>query len=842
MKLLKANRHVTDGLMEIPEKLRRDEFRFCLVEKYNNMQLPEKQRGKKPLESDWRKTAYKWDDAKIKNYLNIGYNIGIVCEYGNLVVIDFDNKGFQDELFPLLPDTFRVKSGRGLWHCYYITDVPLPKGFGIYVVENGKKNPLADIRATGNQVICPPSTHKSGNKYEVVNDVEIHKMPRSELLALLSPYFDDDDLKPKSVKHSNLESDVVEEIKNRVKVSDLISSYGITPNFRKPIRCPMHIGQGEHCFSIKKSDDLWNCFHTNCMKGGDIFTLVMEKESCDFKEALKILADKANISLEKQKTEGVTLIDDRPILVVNNYLHNVEAFWTRRPFFYDKSKTFWFWNKNLKFYARVDEVDVLVAINTELRLTAEVVTQGVVNSYLTAFRIVGRKKIPKEPEKTWVQFEDALIDIVTGEHLVPSPDYFLPHIIPHKVGLSIDTPILDKYIIDWVGEEWAATLYEILAYCMLPDYPLNFAFCLVGSGSNGKTVYLNVVERLIGEKNIASSDLEMLSASNNHFESAKLYKKLACIITETSDKTLHNTTIFKQLTGHDLMRIEFKGKDGFDAHNYAKILIATNNLPSTTDSSSGFFRRWIIIDFPNEFDGKKDIFSTIPESEYENLCLKSCNILKKILETREFTNQGTINERMQRFLDRSNPILKFLKEFCEVDVNGEIPKPQFKDNLIKWLKGKGYKVVNDVELSKQMKALDYTDAQRRTDTTYWRVWQGLKWKLEMGDMVFTTTEELSSRDSRVSTLFQSKPYMYVANAKSGANPAILVTLLQESNNSSTQNNLLDIVLLRNLLMDAPDGIMPIERLIEIGFTDTQIEKWKHDGEIFEPKKGYIKLL
>jgi hypothetical protein len=53
-----------------------------------------------------------------------------------------------------------------------------------------------------------------------------------------------------------------------------------------------------------------------------------------------------------------------------------------------------------------------------------------------------------------------------------------------------------------------------------------------------------------------------------------------------------------------MLRCEFKGKNSSDFHNYAKPIITCNVLPETPDKSGGFYRRWCIVDFPNQFDEK----------------------------------------------------------------------------------------------------------------------------------------------------------------------------------------------------------------------------------------------
>ena len=134
---------------------------------------------------------------------------------------------------------------------------------------------------------------------------------------------------------------------------------------------------------------------------------------------------------------------------------------------------------------------------------------------------------------------------------------------------------------------------------------------------------------------------------------------------ETNFGVLNKTSLLKKLSGQDLIGFEFKNKKPFDAYNYAKIIIASNSLPTSEDTSEGFYRRWLILDFSNTFPEGKDILKTIPEIEYNNLCRKCCKILPELLERNNFTNQGTIEERQKKYILSSNPLSLFIGNCCE---------------------------------------------------------------------------------------------------------------------------------------------------------------------------------
>jgi phage/plasmid-associated DNA primase len=251
--------------------------------------------------------------------------------------------------------------------------------------------------------------------------------------------------------------------------------------------------------------------------------------------------------------------------------------------------------------------------------------------------------------------------------------------------------------------------------------------------------YLSMIRKFIGLENICSTELDLLS--KNRFETLKLYKKLVCLMGETNLVELNNTSIIKKLTGQDLIGFEIKNKEAFDSVNYAKIIIATNSLPTSSDKTIGFYRRWMIIDFPNAFTEKKNILQDIPEIEYNNLANKCIGILKNLLEKREFTNEGTVDERMKRFEDRSNPLDKFIKETTDEDLDGDIPCYKFIKEFNEWAKMNRFRQMTDMAIGLKMR--EHFEIKLLTKevwdrdlnmTTNKRIkcYTGLKWKNDMG--------------------------------------------------------------------------------------------------------------
>ena len=433
--------------------------------------------------------------------------------------------------------------------------------------------------------------------------------------------------------------------------------------------------------------------------------------------------------LQKQKIGNIQEINKK----IRHYFDKsdlAEQIWDVQPYFYDKSCLWWLWNFGLFKWEVVDDTDILnmVSQNSD----ANTVSGKERNEILESMKQFGRKRQPKPIQKTWIQFKDTIFDIKTGKEFKATPEYFVTNPIPYKLHEErfVNTPILDNLFEEWVGKEYVQTLYEIISFSLIPDYPIHRIFCFIGGGMNGKSCFLTLLRKFIGEENCCSTELDTLL--NSRFEVTRLHKKLVCQMGETNFNEMSKTSMLKKLSGGDLIGFEYKRKDPFEEKNYAKIMIATNNLPATTDKTVGFYRRWLIIDFPNQFSEKKDVLSEIPKEEFEALAVKCLGILKDLLDKREFSNEGDVETRMKRYEDKSNPLEKFISKYIEEDYNSYIWKWEFSQKLNQWCKENRFREISDVAIGKKMKELgieqdrkivgDFSEGKR------WRAWVGLKWK------------------------------------------------------------------------------------------------------------------
>lgn len=382
-------------------------------------------------------------------------------------------------------------------------------------------------------------------------------------------------------------------------------------------------------------------------------------------------------------------------------------------------------------------------VEKEVRGTfGDSVSERDVNEVKRSLRVLTRKSYAEafnlRPEKVVVQ--NGMVDLIDGS-FTPADELDPPAtltLVPVEYDESADAPQTDEFIRDLVPPETVPEVYELIGYSLYRAYDYQKAIMFLGAGSNGKSTLLNLIERFLGPDNVTNITLH--DFARDRFKTAKLEGKLANLGGDLDSSKLYNTGMLKKLTGGDTIDAQRKYEDSFEFENYATMIFAANELPETEDKTDAFYRRWKLIDFPNQFldtDEETEDQSTLLarlESEFPGLLNRAIEGFQRLYDRGGFKMPGDLAEMQEEYERRSNSVKAWVEDNVQkADDRTYIRKKEAHTVYRDWceensLSAKSYKSFKD-DFEENTDATDGKDPDdgRRT------VWIGVTIEGEDGD-------------------------------------------------------------------------------------------------------------
>jgi putative DNA primase/helicase len=275
-------------------------------------------------------------------------------------------------------------------------------------------------------------------------------------------------------------------------------------------------------------------------------------------------------------------------------------------------------------------------------------------------------------------------------------------------------------------------LQELSGYVLFPDNRLQKCAVLIGSGANGKSVFLNVLTKIFGSANI--SNVEMSSLSQD-FQVIQLMNSMLNISAETRTNVAGAESKFKQITAGDEISACYKGKDYITFRPRAKMFLACNEYVKSSDTTEGWTRRFCFVDFPmhfveipnpnnpEELPIDRDIESRLTTNDslsaIFNWVLQGYEMLLNCGYFTEPDDQKILNEE---FKELSNPLIEFAKE---VEIEKPLSNNQLYDIYKQWCIDSGHNsLARNTFIKRIVKAFkEYRSDVETYRTNKYRGWQ-----------------------------------------------------------------------------------------------------------------------
>ena len=330
---------------------------------------------------------------------------------------------------------------------------------------------------------------------------------------------------------------------------------------------------------------------------------------------------------------------------------------------------------------------------------------------------------------------NVIVNVLTGKWRDHSPDEVFFTQLPFAFDPDATCPAIDQFISEVFAEPDRELAYEIIAYTLVPGYPIQKAFALLGGGNNGKSTFLSLIKVFLGPESISSATLQGLDG--NRFASADLYRKRANLSADIPSDELHRTSMFKMLTGRDRIRAERKHGQPFEFENQAKLFFSMNQLPLTGDDSDAFYRRWVLINFPNKFEGDRDNLNKLAEIsrpfELAGLFNKCLGIIPELLRRKTFSSAGSTEATREKYTRMSDSVYCFIEDQLEVLPGTWIRKKDLYAQYADWCAERGITPVKERKFKARLLAnLPSVAEGRQLDDQDRKVhvWEGIRLKGE----------------------------------------------------------------------------------------------------------------
>jgi putative DNA primase/helicase len=269
------------------------------------------------------------------------------------------------------------------------------------------------------------------------------------------------------------------------------------------------------------------------------------------------------------------------------------------------------------------------------------------------------------------------------------------------------------------SEELYHYLRRFVGYLLVGDTSDQSLHFLYGLGANGKSVFCEVLLRLLGEYAVAASpDLIMLRRHGGiPNDVARLRGIRAALMNETTQGAKFDEAKLKDLTGGDTLSARFLHQEFFDFKPTHRIVIRGNHKPAINGTDDGIWRRLRLVPFT----------VTIPPAEQDRGLLGKLQtelpgILNWALQgCRQWQQEGLkppdiITEAVRKYREESDTLGRFIAEQCEARALAQVKSSALFKRYQQYAEQAGERWIPSKDFPAEMERRGFTYKRDRTGT------------------------------------------------------------------------------------------------------------------------------
>jgi len=359
---------------------------------------------------------------------------------------------------------------------------------------------------------------------------------------------------------------------------------------------------------------------------------------------------------------------------------------------------------------------------------------------------IGGDDLP-QPENL-IAFDNGLLDLertlTSGEPklLDHTPRWFSTNCLPHRFDPEASCPRWIEFLnqVFEGDEERIRALAQWFGYCLTLDIRQQKLALLIGPPRSGKGTITSVLEKLLGQHNVAYPTFSILGG---RFGLATLIDKQAAIVPDAHlGRYLDSVGILerlKSIVGGDPQNVDRKNQSELaNVQLRARFTVCVNEMPRLPDASAALRSRLLLIPFHVSFEGKENL--NLGEellSEIEGITNWALDGLRDLRSCGRLLQPKAGRDILDEFVRLSSPIKAFLEDCCIKDRTKTETTSEIQDAWRRWCEDNGHESGSTSSFGTKLRAAIHglEKRKRRVDGKLTNYYDGIclndEWKIKV---------------------------------------------------------------------------------------------------------------
>lgn len=466
---------------------------------------------------------------------------------------------------------------------------------------------------------------------------------------------------------------------------------------------------GHWCFKHEKYMSDIEIERTCKPKGHDIDFENLFKP--DLKGRIKLKPSKIWASADKDEEPKHEEIVDHIATEMFKHTHLV---------YLDTEKAFYYWNEKKQVWQTNGNTFLMILFN---KIAPRIMRNKPRVFHDVIFQLkIDVANLPRnfEPNKKLLYFSNRALDLERLQDCAKSKEDNIQICLDTELDFKAEQPrIFLQALAKALPDPYQRfdCLQALSSVLLIRTQRIEKAFFFLGSGGNGKSTIMKVMDNIFGPY---IAHVDMLDLQKDGFSKTALVDKLANSFSEISKMKQKDVGVFKAIASGDAQSINSKFKDRFDSVIKVIQFYSSNQMPEIEEMNAGFTRRAHPIEFNESIEGIDpyidDKLNTPDErKKILNLLIR----VAKVTKQKGFFYEKTFKEKENILMKKANPINEFLGAGIVYKREGlTIHKKELYKLYEKYCSEKKFKPQNTIIFSKFLTSQGFSYGGRN-DNPYW---------------------------------------------------------------------------------------------------------------------------